>query len=63
MYCSNQNVWFMIQLIFRIAHVQQCLLTLNILFDKVGRGFGHEKKFFFLDTTCIIFSSKHLSMT
>ena len=29
---------------FRIIKVYQCFFTLNILFDEVGRGLGHEKK-------------------
>ena len=31
--------WF-----FRNINVYQCLFTLNILFDEVDRGLGHEKK-------------------
>ena len=33
--------WF-----FGITNVYQCLFTLNILFDEVNRGRGHEKKIF-----------------
>ena len=33
--------WF-----FGITNVYQCLFTLNILFDEVNRGLGHEKKIF-----------------
>ena len=34
---------------FRINNVYQSFFTLNILFDEVDRGLGHEKNIF-LDT-------------
>ena len=34
---------------FRISNVYQSFFTLNILFDEVDRGLGHEKNIF-LDT-------------
>ena len=47
---------------FRIINDNQCFFTLNLLFNEVDRGLGHEKKSLSdtIDTICIAFFKKKL---
>ena len=64
--CENRRIitfswWF--SWFFRIKNVHYCFLILNVLFNEVDRGIGHEKKkhLYPIDTIYIIFSLKDLT--